>query len=319
MGVLLVIAALVLTDTVFERESQSESAASRVGTHFVWPEHPRAADPDAALRILVESADATGSNVLRTSVRAARSGRKQITHYILMGRGETGLFGEFALAQGRWFSQSESRTGPVTVSSARVGAQNNVGVPAVFGDRFDLTFAPLRQAFESLPSSGLYVIEARDIASREAFLAMIHQRLVAAGVADLSVAALTPARIQIRSESGNFLRILAYILAIVATLAIAFVLLREGKRIGVLRLMGHPTTRIWYMVVGRLQLASLLVGLCACVVVAFAVPGVDAFFLRTLAITFIEVALAGSVVTMGIGLAIVNRVRVADLIKGGMQ
>nr|CEL18082.1 hypothetical protein [Kibdelosporangium sp. MJ126-NF4]CTQ90689.1 hypothetical protein [Kibdelosporangium sp. MJ126-NF4] len=319
MGILLAIPAVVLAAAAFERESQGETAANRIGAPFIWSERPQAADPEVALRILAEAATATGSTVLRTTVNTSHAERKHITHYILLGRDRTALFDEFTLTDGRWLSPSESRGSLVTVSSARAGEADNVGVPAVFGDRYELTFAPLRQAFDSMPSSGRYVVESPSRAATDRFLAIIHQRLVEAGVVGLTVADLTANPGQPSVENTGSLNILAYLLAGLATLVIAFVLLREGKRIGVLRLVGHSATRIWYEVVGRLQVASILVGLGACGAVLLAVPGVDSLFLRTLAVTFLEVAVAGFAATLGVGLVVINRVRVSDLIKGSLQ
>jgi hypothetical protein len=319
VGVLLAIPAVVLADTAFERESQGETAAYRVGSPFLWPERPDAADPEVALRILAEAATATGSTVLRTTVSTSRSARKRITHYVLLGRDRTALFDEFTLTEGRWPSPAESRGSVVTVSSARAGEPGNVGVPAVFGDRYELTFAPLRLAFDSLPTSGRYVVESPDPAVTDRFLAIVHQGLVEAGVVGLTVADLTSHPGRPAVESKGSMEVLAYILAGLATLVIAFILLREGKRIGILRLVGHSATRIWYEVVGRLQVASILVGLGACGAVVLAVPGVDSLFLRTLAITFLQVTAVAFAATLGVGLVVINRVQVSDLIKGSLQ
>lgn len=319
VGVLLAISAVVLADTAFKRESEGETAAYRIGVPFVWPERPQAADPEIALRILAEAAMATGSTVLRTTVSTSHPERKRITHYILLGRDRTALFAEFPLTEGRWLSPIESRGDLVTVSSAHAGEADNVGVPAVFGDRYELTFAPLRRAFDSLPSAGRYVVESPGRVATDRFLAIVHQRLVEAGVVGLTVADLTSNPGQPPVESSGSLEILAYILAGLATLVIAFILLREGKRIGVLRLIGHSATRIWYEVVGRLQIASVLVGLGACVAVVLAVPGVDLLFLRTVAVTFLQVAMVGFAATLGVGLVVINRVQVSDLIKGRLR
>ncbi|NBH12396.1 hypothetical protein [Amycolatopsis sp. SID8362] len=318
-GILLAIPAVVLADAVFERESQGETAAYHVGTPFTWPEHPKAATPEVALRVLAEAATATGSNVLRTTVNTPRSGQKRIRHYVFVGRDHTALFDGFTLAAGRWPSPAESRDGTVTVSSARAGERDNVGVPSVFGDRYELTFAPLRQAFDALPAAGRYVVEAPDAAATGRFLELVRQRLVEAGVEGLTVADLTPAGARVPAESGGYLEVLAYLLAGVATVVIAFVLLREGKRIGVLRLTGFSAVRVWFEVVGRLQLASFAVGLAACGAVSLAVPGVDALLLRTLAGTLARVAVLGFAATVGVGLLVIHRVRISDLIKGSLQ
>ncbi|MGW5052656.1 hypothetical protein [Actinokineospora sp. NPDC004072] len=315
-GVLLAIPAVVIADAVYEREAQGETAAYRVGTQFVWPEHPRAADPEVTLRVLTEAAAATGSNVLRTSVSTPRGEHKSIQHYVLIEGDRTALFDAFTLASGRWLSPAESRDGSATVSSARAGEPGNVGVPAVFGDRYALTVAPLRLAFDALPAPGRYVVESPDTAR---FLAAVHRGLVAAGVEELAVADLTPAHVAVPTAGGGRFAVLAYLLTGLATLVIAFVLLREGKRIGVLRLVGFPAARIWYRVVGRLQLAAFLLGLGACAVVALAVPGVDRPFLGALAAALGEVSLVGFAATAAVGLAIIHRVRISDLIKGSLQ
>jgi len=319
VGVLLAVPAVLLADAVFEREAQSETAANRLGSPFVWPERPQAADPEVALRILTEAATATGSTVLRTTVNTSPSERKRITHYVLVGGDRTALFDEFTLAEGRWLSPAESRDGLATVSSERAGEPGNVGVPAVFGGRYELTFAPLSRAFESLPSSGRYLVESPGRAAAGRFLGIVHQRLLEAGVAGLTIADLTPDRGEVPADSRVSLAILAYLLAGIATLDIALILVREGKRIGVLRLVGHPATRIWYEVAGRLQVGSVLAGLAGCVAAVLVVPGADALFLRGLAVTFLEVTAAGFAATLGIGLVVVNRVQISDLVKGSLQ
>ncbi|MCH7230614.1 hypothetical protein L0U85_07075 [Glycomyces sp. L485] len=319
MGMLLAIPAVVIADSAFERESQSQAAITGIGTEFLWPDDSRAADPEAALRILSEAAEATGSNVLRTSVGTSESGRKRIAHYVFMGRDGTGLFDEFTLADGRWLSPAESRLGSATVSSARTGEDGNVGVPAVFAGRYELTFAPLSQAYESLPVAGRYAVEAPDAAAADRFLTLVLQRLGEAGLDEISAEDLTPGGAQGSVHGNRGLMVLAYLLAGAAVLVVAFILLREGKRIGVLRLTGHSPMRIWYRVVGRLQIASVLIGLAACAVVALAVPGVDAWFLRALAVAWAEVAVAAFAATMVVGLVIVHRVQIADLIKGSLQ
>jgi hypothetical protein len=318
-GVLLAIPAVLLADAVLDRENRDETAADRLGSPFVWPERPQAADPVLALRILTEAATATGSTVVRTTVNTTASTRKRITHYVLVGGDRTAFFNEFTLAEGRWLSPPESRDGQVTVSSARADEPGNVGVPAVFGGRYELAFAPLSRAFTALPSSGRYVVEARDPATTERFLALVGRGLAEAGVTGLTVADLTPELDGTPAGTPPSLTILAYVLAGIATVVVAFVLVREGKRIGVLRLVGHPATRIWYEVAGRLQAGSALVGTTVWTIVVLAVPGADALSLRGLAVTFLEVAAAGFAATLGTGLVLIHRVHISDLVKGRLQ
>ncbi|MEU0530617.1 hypothetical protein [Amycolatopsis tolypomycina] len=318
-GVMLAIPVVVLLDKILERESDGETAAYRLGVAFAWPESPRADDPGVALRILTEAATVTRSAVLRTAVNTAPSARKRITHYVLLGQDRTALTDEFTLREGRWLTAAESRGGPATVSSVRAGEAGNVGVPSILGDRYDLTFAPLFRAFDALPTAGRYVVEAPDRAATDRFLALVHQRLAEAGVAGLTTADLTPEPGPSPAENRASLEPLTALLAVAATLIVLFGLLREGRRIGVLRLLGHPGTRIWYQVVGRVQAGSILAGLVACAAIVLAVPGVDALFLRSLAGTVIPVTAAGFAATLGIGLIVIDRAQVSDLVKGSLQ
>ncbi|MGC4867597.1 hypothetical protein ACLQ3B_19455 [Micromonospora sp. DT53] len=318
-GIFLAIGSVVFADASFAQQSRSEVAASRIGTPFVWPDGVRAAEPAMALRILAEASEATASNVLRTSVGTVASGRTQITHYIIMGGDRSRLFDDFTLAEGRWLTPAESRSSVATVSSARVGARDNVGVPAVVNHRYDLTFAPLRHAFDALPTVGRYVVESADPAATHRFLAIVRERLVEAGVPGLTPGELTDVPAEDSLEGGVSQAILAYVLTGLATLVVAVLCLREGKRIGVLRLMGHSAPRIWYQVVGKLQLSSTAVALCALLVASFAVPDVDAPFLRTLAVPLVEVAAIGVAATTGVGLLVIRRVHIADLVKGSLQ
>jgi hypothetical protein len=313
-GIFLAIGSVVFADLSFAQQSRSETAATRIGTSFGWPDDARAADPATALRILGEASAETASNVLRTMVGSTASGRTQITHYILMGGDRTRLFDDFTLGAGRWLTPAESRSSKVTVSSARVGAQDNVGVPAVVDDRYDLTFAPLREAFDALPTGGRYVIETVDPATTSRFLDIVRQRLTEAGLPDL-----TTVHMPAPPSRGVGVKFLAYLLAGLAALVVAVLCLREGKRIGVLRLMGHSTPRIWYQAVGRVQVGSLVLALGTCLVIAIAVLGADARFLRHLAVVLVEVTAIGFAATTAVGLLVIRRFHIADLIKGRLQ
>ena len=153
MATLLAALLAVLVDTIFEQESLSQTATSRVGSEFVWPDDPHLADPGTALRVLTEAADATSVNVLRTSVNTPDTGPEHITHYVLLTRDRSALFDEFSLAEGRWPSRDESRTGTAMVSSVGRKVRRNRGSRRI-GGGYDLTIAPLDRAFDTLPARG---------------------------------------------------------------------------------------------------------------------------------------------------------------------
>lgn len=314
---------ILLNDSTYEREVGDRTASTRVGTAFSWPDDVHAADPDLALRILSEAADATGSNVIRVSVGTEDSGRTSITHYVYLVRDSSALFRAFRLADGRWLNRDETRSGSAIVSSAPVGKAHVVGRPSVLAGAYDVTFAPLRLAYEFLPTGGQYVIESRKRADTEQFLAIVWHRLTEAGMTGLTVGSLRPVNSAIDSgaQSANHLslRFLPYTVVPVMSLLVLSILLREGKSIGVMRLSGHSTARIWFTLVGRLQLRSILVAVLGCTAVLILVPGVDTSFARAVAGALFKIALASLGITTVVGVVMVSRMHVGELIKGRVQ
>lgn len=323
IGIFLAIPGVMLSDVVFEREFRDQTAANRIGTAFTWPNSPAAGDPERTLRILMEASDATESNVIRTSIGMSDPERTHITHYVYLDREHTRLFNEFTLMEGRWLTQEESRSGSALVSSAWPEDTENVGNPSVFADGYDLTFAPLHHAFDSLPTTGRYVIDSPNEAATERFISIVHHQLVEAGAIDLTIEDLmvddthTIPRSDISPLIGS--HILPYALVVLAALLVSAILLREGKLIGVMRLLGHPAIRIWYRAVGRIQIFSVLIGLTLCGALLLFLPGSDASFARTLATAVLGVTTVIFSTTLVAGMLVIKRVHVGELIKGGLQ
>ncbi len=323
IGTFLAPLGIVLSDAEYEREAQDWSAGSRVGTPFLWPDDVRVADPAFALRVLADAAGVTGANVIRESLGTTPSGRTSITYYLYLARHSTALFGAFKLGEGRWLTRDETQNGSAVVSSTPAGKADVVGRPRVLADAYDLTFQPLRSAFDSLPAGGQYVVESRSSADTDQFLAVVLDRLTAAGMRGLTAESLrstgSEAEAGALPEDHLSLWFLPYALIPVLSLLVVSILLREGKSIGVLRLTGHSTARIWFMTVGRLQLGSILAAVLGCVVILTLVPGVDASFASSLASALLRIALASLGVTSVMGGVMVHRMHVGELVKGRVQ
>ncbi|MFD0556547.1 hypothetical protein ACFQ3B_05750 [Stackebrandtia endophytica] len=318
--VLIVSAVLVVivANEAFERESRDRNATSRVGVEFNWPNDPKVADPTTALRALAQAADEAEANVLRTSVSTFDSGANLITHYVYIGGTTTDLYDGVTLAEGRWLTSEDSRSGTAIVSSRDVDAADRVGVPEVFAGRYDLAFAPLQQAFDSLPVSGRYAVEAVDAATVERFLGLIRQHLVNEGLPETTVDNLTVTESAV-SHSFDRMWMLPYVLVGLAGVLVVCLLIGSGKHIGTLRLVGYSTMRIWYRLVGRMQLVAGIVGTVVCLAISLVIPGADGAFLWTLAIALAQVIVLSVVITLVTGWGVIQRVRVTDLIKGSLQ
>ena len=316
IGATLAAAVVALSDAVRQREVHARTAVDQIGFGFEWPNDPGAADPETAQAIIAEAADVTASNVIRKLVVAGRTGKTEITFFIQLGRQTSALFTPFTLAQGRWLTRSDMSAGAATISTTSPGAGGErIGVPAVLAGAYHLTFAPLQRAFDSIPVTGQYVLEAPDGAARIRFFTLVNERLAAAGSPGIISAAPAPADI-VRPAANAGLVILPPILIVLAALLVSAIVLRSGKRIGVLRLCGHSIASVWYLIVGRLQIVATLVTGLGCVAGVAVLPGADLAVLGQLLAALLGVGVLGITATAILAVVIISRVRVTDLVKG---
>ncbi|GAB7051240.1 hypothetical protein [Catenuloplanes indicus] len=316
---LVAVPSILVVDAAFNREAEARVAATSAGTRFGWPLDPAAGNPDDALRILTEAADGTGTNVIRTSVGIGAAGRSEITHYLYIAGAGTRLFDRFDLTAGRWPTREETRSGAMVVSSIDNSRPTVIGEPAVFANAYDLTFAPFGQALTRLPATGTYVIESHDEADVQRFLGIVQHRLAEVGVPDLTLDSLRAVGAEENLTSDTSMSLLAYSFAPIVSLLSAIAVLRDGRRIGVMRLSGYSVARIWFVVTGWRQMTAAAVGTAAGAAVLVFVPGVDWPFARNLIGALAAVIAASAIVTVTIGFAIISRVNLGDIVKGRIQ
>lgn len=304
-----------VADAVPARVQRDIAAARALGAAFEWPSDERAADPTFAVEVLAEAAQAVGASVLRTSVSTGTDGRSRITHYVL-STGGTSLYRTLPLVEGRWPTDAESRHLGVVVStedttSARIGRLQ------VLADGYALTVAPMAQAYESLPVAGTYVLEGADRATLDGFLARVGERLASRGAPP--AVPTERASSGAADGSGSLLRFLPVPLLLIAVVVSAAVLLRAGKRIGVLRLLGFSGARVWFRVVGAVQAVATLVGVVAAAALIGLTPGVDAEFVRAVVQALLVTVAVSLATSLAVGAVVIDRVRITDLVKGGLS
>lgn len=321
ISIFIVVTAAVSGRVVLEREAAAFAAGERIGVVFAWPDHLAVADPAVTIRILTEAADKTGSNVVRTTMSISADGRSKIAHHVYLGRERSELFDEFVLAEGRWPTRTELNGGTARAASAHDDGVTVVGRLSVLADRFDLRVDPLRSLFETLPTVGDYVVEAPDDAARGRFLDIVNTRIRQAGVTDVTVKPTEGAGNASSNDRGLlvlFRNLLWILIAVAGFLAVTLVF-REGKWIGVMRMVGFSVARIWYRTVGRLQFVALGVGTLCCGALMFFVTGADREFAVELAAALLMATSSGIALTAAVAYVMADRVRVGELVKGGLM
>ena len=317
LAITAMVSALTLAVHIQNRRADEQTAASKIGATMTWPDAGPGADPALTLSVLTQAAQTTHSNVLRTSVGITASNRTLVTQYVLLEQPTTALFDAYNLTSGRWPDSAELNSASVAVSTTKqLPGVSVIGAPSVLLNAYDVTILGLPAAYKTLPAAGRYVIEAPNPAAQQQFLEIVAARLTAAG---LTVSATDlrsdPSDATLPQQSPANLTGITLLLMVIAFLLALYILLRDGRRIGVLQLNGYSTSRIWFAVVGRLQCIVSVVSTIACLAVLSVLPGVD-WGLRATALG----AMTGfSLATLGVTTAaaslVVRGVRISDLVK----
>lgn len=302
---------------VQQRKADDQSAAEKVGTAFVWPDAGPAADPSLALRILAEAAETTHSNVIRTSIGLTEADRTQVSHYVLLANRESQLFKEFTLRSGRWPSQQEFQAGTAIVTNVQnQHSPPPVGVPSVPFDGYDLTFAGMSVAYQAIPASGRYVVESADSGAGDRFIQIVVDRLRQAGLDNLSSEDLRANQSVDMPDGGSSLDLIAWLLVAVAAFMVVYLLLRDTRRLGILRLNGYSVGRSWVQIVGRLQISVTVAALIVCLGLVALLPGVDIRLMRQVLLALFVFTMATLVGTFVAAALVLRSVRIGDLVKG---
>lgn len=300
-------------------ERAARDSPRSLGLPLRWPADLSAADPATAEAIIVHAAERAQLNVFRTGYGSDASGRTTITHWVYLATEETALFDAFALVHGRWPTVSETRHGSFRVSTDARSDSLRIGTPRVFADAFELAFAPLHAAFDTVPATGTYTVETQDPESHQQFLRWVRDDLERIGVTHLTLGDLGRDDPSPALASTPWPRVLPVIIgAITSVLALALIL-RNAKSCGVRALLGHSAMRIWIDIGGRLISAVAALALISTALIAGLVPNTNAIFIgNTVGVNF---AIAGVtlIVSLGTSLLLTQCTSVVDLVNGGLR
>ncbi len=297
---------------------QLQQAATAAGQQFTIPGDSRLADPDKALAAVGEAATVGHVNVFRTVIAYDADGRQQTTHYILL-TAHTRLFDALGLQSGRWLTADDTEHPGRFLSSVPSSDVDQVGVLRDFAGNDQVFVRGLGTAFNAVPVAGTYVMEAADQASADRFfetLATATSR--AAGEPGL----FTPESFKPNggagvSYGGGWKSILTavQIMIIVATaFLLAFWVLHEGKRAGIMKLHGKGPVGVWWELAGRRTLVVFLVTGTVAVAASLLVRDSGVGFVESVGVAVLRVCVV-MLIASGVACAYVARASVSDALK----
>ena len=299
--------------TILHQENLDQSIAERIGTGFEWPTDLRVADPTRVENQFAMAARLSGTNVIRPQVRTSDDGRLSISYYVLIGTRHSALFDELALTQGRWLSAEESRSADVFDASYMPPESMQVGTVEVPANAYDLKVATLRASFDSLPTTGKYFVEGNKVSVAK-FFSSVNAQLAESALAGLAIA---PKKFtNLVPSNSNAFAVLQIILWCVFAIALVATVLREGKRIGVMRLLGASTLRIVIHSLGVACLVGSVIGVSVAYAIVSALPGSTGQLLWGLTQALLETIVVGTCVVLVVEIPLVKRIRIDSLIKG---
>ncbi len=299
------------------QQQQLRQAASGSGQAFAIPADDRLADPDAVYAALNRAAVDAGVNVFRTVVDYAADGRQEVTHYVLI-TGPTRLFDSLSLDSGRWLTAEDSSHPGVFLSTDSSSSSAQVGVIRDLGGNSHTSFRALRSVFDLAPTAGAYTVEATGSGTAAEFLdALAVEASRAAGSPGLFTAkTFQPAMGAIATSGGvgPVLDAAQYMLVVAAAFAIAFGVLREAKRAGVMKLLGAGPIRVWWALYGRMTAVTMAACIGLAVVASLLVRDSDAALAQSSGLAVVRVC----AVMMGasaVACAYVVRAKTAEAVK----
>ena len=311
-------AATVYVNTDNAQRQLMQHAAASVGQPFTIPGDPRLADPVKMYAALRTAAADARVNVFRTSVGYTPDGRPQVTQYILLTT-STHLFDAFSLRSGRWLSPADADHPERFLSTTQTGSRDQVGVLGAFGGNDLVAIRSLRSAFDSLPVAATYDVESSDQSSFDRFLNSLAQASsqLAGGVGLFTAASFKGGIDSFAGYTTDFAPILnavQYVIIFFAALFLAFQVLHEAKKAGVMKLHGFGVVRVWFAIAGRLILISLVTSEAIALVASRFVPDTTFEFTASVGLTIVR-AFAVMLVASIVAVAYVARTNISNSIK----
>lgn len=247
-----------------ERMQQISPEISR---NFLIPETEFFSQPDSWEKVyplLQKSANESNVNIFRTSAGYSLDNKREIHQFILL-TDETTFFNRYSLKAGRFMTSAESAIGEYFLSTVDTGSKEQVGVLKAFGKSPIIQIKPLADLQYYLPLTGEYFVESVDDKHYEkfikSFVTLINEQFSKEIIQPYS----SKDFIQ-EVNNGQFLRTMTspggeffqemqsiyYLLYIIVIILLIYYCYNISKAIGIMKLQGVSSIRVWYGIIGRL-------------------------------------------------------------------
>lgn len=267
-------------------------------TIFIPSRDLRLVDPEKIYAFLCHAAKKANVNIIRAAISYDESDHLIIEKYVYLVK-NTHYFQNFRLKSGRFLSP-ECNEKNVYLATEQQQYGKQIGTISYFGGKQSIVVRPLRTAFWSLPTSGIYYLE--NATTKQ-------QHIVAADLAKqakdhfTASAFLPSSHLQQQAERmhGSILRLqfMNLMMSCIAILCFIYYILYRSRQIAILKLHGFTSGRIWRLFIGKpISIIFIMYSFIASIIACF-IPGVSAVFYGTMlynAVLFYGILVAFSLI-----------------------
>lgn len=243
-----------------EERERMENVEKDIAREFRIPDDPELADPEEIYPLMAKVARESGVNLFRTSIYYNEKDQVEIQKYLLLNV-ETRFFDTFYLKIGRVFTAEETQHGDQFLSTVETGESNQIGTLADFAGNDRIWIRPLKAAYTHLSVGGIYFVETIEEKEFDAFIELLVKK-VNARYPEISPGPYSDKDFKVLDHSsfgglmGSPLDKLNYIafviIVVIILLLVVYYMFHEAKRIGIMKMHGLSSFRIWFLLIGRL-------------------------------------------------------------------
>jgi len=276
--------AYVITD--YEEIEKIKNLEKSIGTEFSIPNSLQLADPEEMYAILCDAAKEANVNIIRTSINYKENDEVEIIKYILLTT-QTQYFNYYNLKGGRVLTNQDTQQSEYFLSTVSINDTNQIGEIKEFAHNDLITIKPLILSYESFPVYGTYYVEGDTYKVRDKFLDIFIQKINiyyekygSNFTQEDFLKNLGKKEAQeVRFSGINILKYQSYMVYIIVVILLAYYILNDSKRIGILKMHGISNVRMWYIMVGKLITLVFVFSVTASLVISLFLETKNSMFI----------------------------------------
>ncbi len=245
----------VTTYSIFDNKelSKIQNNEEQIAYSFKIPQNRLLVDSEKIYPILLDTAEEHKVNIFRTTVKYDLDDKAQIIKYILITSDNTKFYNNIKLDSGRVLIAEETKNGDKYMSTSDENDKNIIGRIHDFGNNNIIIIKPLKECYNSLPLSGIYYAETTNKEAFQKFISDFSKKLSEQGI-DLGLESFDVSvgeKVEINDESKNYISNIKNIILVIILILALYYVFNESKKIGIMKLNGLHSLRIWLGVIGQ--------------------------------------------------------------------